>query len=199
MNSSSDAPARGAGNKIKIYLIGIAVVLILGAILYFVGLQAGRAQLGAQAAKFEVERNGLNSKVTTAQSERDAARDRAALMETRAALYRTAIDLDARNFGTANTHLKEAATALGRVKTPDTSQLRGEIEATDLNVAVNLGGQRAKVLSFADQLNQIIPVEIETTAPGVTSSPGATASMPEDVNSATSTLSGDTATAPATP
>ncbi len=160
-------------------LIGAAVVLALGAILYFVGLQSGRAQLQAQAAKFEVERNGLNSKVTTAETERDAARDRAALMETRAALYRTAIDLDARNFGTANTHLEEAATALGRVKSPDTSQLRGAIEATDLNVAVNLGGQRTQVLGFAEQLNKIMPVEIETTAPTATaSSPDDTAMAP---------------------
>ena len=170
MNSSSDAPATGAGNKAKLYLIGALVVLVLGAILYFVGLQSGRAQLATQAAKFEVERNGLNSKVTTAETARDAALDRAALMESRAALYRTTIDLDARNFGTANTHLKEAASALGRVKNPDTSKLRSAIEATDLNVAVNLGGQRATVLGFADQLNKITPVEIETSAPTATTS-----------------------------
>ncbi len=183
MNSSStsDAPAKGAGGKIKLYLIGALVVLILGAVLYFVGLQSGRAQLAAQEAKFGVERNGLQSQVKTAETERDAARDRAAMMETRAALYRTAIDLDARNFGTANTHLKEAAAALGRVANPDTSQLRGQIEATDLNVAVNLGEQRTQVLSFAEQLNAMMPIEIETT------SPTATASSPDDVAGAPST------------
>ena len=170
MNSSSDNSATGAGSKAKLFLVGALVVLILGAVLYFVGLQSGRAQLSAQAAKFDVERNGLNSKVTTAETARDAALDRAAMMEARAALYRTAIDLDARNFGTANTHLKEAATALGRVKIPDTSQLRSAIEATDLNVAVNLGGQRTQVLGFAEQLNKMMPVEIETTAPTATAS-----------------------------
>jgi len=178
VNSSSDAPASGASGKIKLYLIGAAVVLILGAILYFVGLQSGRAQLTAQEAKFGVERNGLQSQVKTAEIARDAARDRAAMMETRAALYRTAIDLDARNFGTANTHLKEAAAALGRVSNPDTAQLRGEIEATDLNVAVNLGDQRAQVLSFAEQLNRMMPVEVETTSPTVTSSPDDVAGAP---------------------
>ena len=191
MNSSSDAPAKGAASPIKLYLIGAAVILVLGAILYFVGLQSGRAQLDAQAAKFEVERNGLNSKVTTAETARDNALDRSAMMETRAALYRTAIDLDARNFGTANTRLKEAAAALGRVQTPDTSQLRSQIEATDLNVAVNLAGQRAQILGFAEQLNKIMPVEIETTAAT------ATASMPDDA--ATAPLPGDAATAPSVP
>ncbi len=175
MNSSStsDAPA-GAGGKIKLYFIGALVVLILGAVLYFVGLQAGKAQVAALEAKFGVERNGLQSQVTTAETARDAALDRGAMMETRAALYRTAIDLDARNFGTANDRLKEAATALGRVKTPDTAPLRQEIEATDLNVAVDLGSQREKVLGFAQQLNAIMPVEIESSVPT------ATASMPED-------------------
>ena len=173
-STSSDAAAGGAAGKAKLILIGVVAVLVLGAILYFVGLQAGRAQLADQAAKFGVERNGLQSQVKTAETARDAARDRAAMMEARAAGYRTAIDLDARNFGTANTHLKEAGAALGRVTKPGTESLRGEIEGTDLNVAVNLSGQRAKVLDFADQLNKMMPVEIEMTAPT------ATASMPED-------------------
>ena len=172
-SSSSDAPA--TGSKIKFYLIGVLLVLILGAILYFVGLQAGKAQLAAQAAKFGVERNGLQSQITTAQSERDAALNRAFLNQARAALYRAAIDLDARNFGTANTHLQEAATALGPVRSPDTSALQQQISATDLNVAVNLSDQRKKVLGFAEQLNALTPVEIENTAPT------ATASSPEDV------------------
>ena len=174
--SSSEAP--DAGGKIKLYLIGALVVLILGAVLYFVGLQAGKAQLAAQQAKFGIERNGLQSQVKTAETERDDARDRSAMMEARAALYRSAIDLDARNFGTANEHLQEAATALGRVSKSGTEQLRGEISGTDLNVAVNLGDQRQKVLSFAEQLNQMMPVEIETTTSSVT------ASSPEDVQSA---------------
>ena len=177
-SSSSAAPvAPEKGGKIKSYLIGVLVALILGALLYFVGLQAGKAQLAAQAAKFGVERNGLQSQLETAQSARDAALDRASLNEARAALYRTTIDLDARNFGTANTHLQEAATALGRVKAPDTSQLQQQISATDLNVAVNLSGQRQKILSFATQLNALTPVTIENTAPT------ATASSPEETQS----------------
>lgn len=170
MNSSSksDAPA---GNKIKLILIGAAVVLVLGAILYFVGLQSGRAQLATQAAEFGVERNGLESKVKTAQTERDSARERAAMMEARAALYRTAIDLESANFGTANTHLKEAASALDRVQKPNVEPLREQIKATDISIAVNAGQQRTKVLSFADQLNKVMPVEVEMTAPTAATSP----------------------------
>lgn len=162
MNSSPSSSATG-NSKAKLYLIGAVVALLLGAILYFVGLQAGKAQLATQKATFDVERNGLQSKITTANGERDAARERAALMEARGALYRAAIDLDARNFGTANTHLKEAATALGAVQKPGIEPLRSQISATDLNVAVNLADQRAKVLDLAGQLNRVMPAA--TTAP----------------------------------
>ena len=158
-------------NKIKTYLIGALVILVLGVILYFVGLMAGKAQLAAQEAKFGVERNGLQSQLKTAESARDAALDRSAMMETRAALYRTVTDLDARNFGTANQHLKEAATALASVKNSDTAALQQEISTTDLNVAVNLGDQIQKVLGFAEQLNKKMPAPIQTTDSAATSSP----------------------------
>ena len=173
MNSPTKTPAQG-DSKLKIYAIGAGVVLLLCAILYFVGLQAGKTQLAAQQAKFGVERNGLQSQLKTANAARDAARNRASLMEARGALYRTAIDLDARNFGTANSHLAEAATALDRVQLPDVSALAGEIKSTDLNVAVDLAGQRGKVLGFAEQLNKVMPVEVETTTPTLTAT--------EDVN-----------------
>ena len=156
VNSSSTSPAESP-NKFKSYLIGAGIVLLLGAILYFVGLQSGKSQLASQKAAFDMERNGLQSKVTSAESERVVALNRAAMMEARAALYRTAIDLDARNFGTANTHLKEAASALGNVQHPGVAPLRDQISATDLNVAVNLGEQRVSVLNFAEQLNKLMP------------------------------------------
>ena len=178
-SSSSEAPSSGAGGKIKLYLIGALVVLILGAVLYFVGLQAGKAQLAAQAAKFGVERNGLQSQLKTAETARDAARDRASMMEASALLYRSTIDLDARNFGTANQHLQSAASALGRAKGSDTAQLSGEIKATDLNVAVDLSQQREKVLDFATQLNKVMPVEVESTTPTLsTGAPEAGAPAP---------------------
>ena len=166
--STSVKSDSSAGSKAKLYGIGALVLLILGAVLYFVGLQAGKAQLSAQAAKFGVERNGLQSQLTTAEAARDAALDRASLQEARAALYRTTIDLDARNFGTANTHLRESATALSRVKAPDTAALQSQISATDLNVAVNLGGQRQKILGFANQLNALVPAPTDAVPTGAT-------------------------------
>lgn len=177
-SSNSEAPAGGTKDKIKLALFGVAVALVLGTILYFVGLKAGRAQLAAQEAKFGVERNGLQSKVTTAEAERDTARERTALMEARAALYRTAIDLESANFGTANSHLKEAASALGKVQKLDIELLRQQISATDINIAVNAGQQRAKVLGFAEQLNKKMPAETETTAPTVATSPDDAAMSP---------------------
>ena len=183
MKSPSSGAPSGVptkGDKVKIYLIAILVIFVLGVVLYFAGLLAGKAQLAAQAAKFGVERNGLQSQVKTAETARDAALDRSAMMEARSALYRTAIDLDARNFGTANNHLKEAATALASVKGSDTSALKGEIGATDLNVAVNLADQRQKVLGFAEQLNKMMPAPIAAPNSTITSasSPDAVPASP---------------------
>lgn len=182
MKSSTSSDAPGAGSKIKLYLIGALVLLVLGAVLYFVGLQAGKAQLSAQAAKFGAERNGLQSQVKTAETARDDALNRLALTRARAALYRSAIDLDARNFGTANTHVQEAAASLAQSKQADIELLQKEVAATDLNVAVDLAGQRKKVLGFAEQLTALTPVEIPSTS----ASAAATASMPEDVQGAPS-------------
>ena len=176
MNSSSTAPAQG-GSKIKLYLIGAGVVVLLGAVLYFVGLQAGKTEVATQKAAFDVERNGLQSQITTANGERDAARERAALMEARGALYRAALDLDARNFGTANNNLKQAAAALQGVQKPAVEPIRGQIAATDLNVAVNLGDQRAKVLALAEQLNRAAPAA-PTAVPTTTPAPGAPPAIP---------------------
>ncbi|MDP2210338.1 MAG: hypothetical protein Q8J63_01205, partial [Candidatus Aquicultor sp.] len=90
--------------------------------------------------------------------------NRALLMQARAALYRTAVDLDRRNFGIANTHLQEAATALrkiddesGGLNLARLNTLQSAISETDINVAVNLQEQRAKVLGFTDELNALVP------------------------------------------
>lgn len=164
MNSSTQKSETGA-NKLKLYAIGAGVLLLFCAISYFVGLQAGKAQLATQKATYDGQIAGLNTQLRDSQSVLEASRSRASLMEARGALYRTTTDLDLRNFGTANGHLNEAATALNRVKAPDVSALAAEIKGTDLNVAVNLSDQRAKVLGFAAQLNKVIPVEIENTTP----------------------------------
>ena len=87
-------------------------------------------------------------------------------MQARAALYHCAVDLDQRNFGTANTRLQEASTALSKIEdtsgsldTQKISSLQKNISQANINVAVNLEKQRRQVLNYVTQLNTLIPEE----------------------------------------
>ena len=84
-------------------------------------------------------------------------------MQADIALYRTATDLDQRNFGIANSRLKSAADALGKISqaaaganSVQITQLQNSILAMNINVATNLEDQRAQVLKFASQLDDLI-------------------------------------------
>ena len=73
-------------------------------------------------------------------------------------LYRTALDLDARNFGTANDRLEEAASILDRVAAAGSAleRLRSTVASTDINVAQDLAGQRIAVLGLAESLQGLM-------------------------------------------
>jgi hypothetical protein len=76
-----------------------------------------------------------------------------------ALLYRTMLDVDARNFGTANERLDEARAALDRVDgnaigaaAGEVEALREELRALDIRVAEDLSGQRSRVAEMARRL-----------------------------------------------
>ncbi|MDI6817254.1 MAG: hypothetical protein QME41_08720 [Actinomycetota bacterium] len=162
-NQAAKKPAKG-----KKTLIIVIVVILLAAALFGGGWWQGRAQLAAQKADYESRLQAVEDELAQTQEELAVQMNQALMMRARAALYRAAVDLDRRNFGTANTHLQEAATALQQID--DTSgglnlarlnTLQAAISETDINVAVNLEEQRSKVLGFADELNALVPESTE--------------------------------------
>ncbi len=178
MNNSSTSTA----SPIKKWAIIAAIAILVAAILYGVGRFQGNAALNSQRAEYETKLNTAQADAQKAQSQLIEAKNRGFLMEASAALYRTATDLDSRNFGTANTHLQEAATALSRVENAGAdgaqiSQLQRDIASKNINVAINLGSQRAQVIDFAKQLNALIPPADTTPA---TAAPATAA--PVDMN-----------------
>jgi hypothetical protein len=156
--ASSTGPARSRGARVKRWLISFAVGVLAGAVLFGIGWWQGRQ---------EVSR--LNQRITEMQTELGHARNRASIMEARASLYRAAIDLDQRNFGTANGHLRAAAHALGAVTDTTITGLRelGQaVAATDLTVAADLEAQRNQVIQYAQRLDgltadtvMVVPME----------------------------------------
>lgn len=154
--SSVTAPT----SKLKPILIGVVSALILAAILYGVGLRQGRAQLDAQKASYDSQVQTLQSQVATARAELASARNATRLIEARTGFYRTALDLERRNFGIANTRLRESAATLALVKDAGLdaarlSALQKQVAATSINVATDLEAQRRQVLEFAAELEAL--------------------------------------------
>lgn len=78
-------------------------------------------------------------------------------------LYRTMLDVDARNFGTANQRLDEAAAALAQVDRDaigpaalDLEELRRELGELDLRVAEDLEEQRGTLAELARRLAAVL-------------------------------------------
>ena len=135
--------------------------MVLAGALYFVGLMQGRSQVSA----LETEVEQAEAEVAQMQARLAFAEDRSRMMNALALIYQTALDLDARNFGTANQRLQEAGTLLERVSTAAAEDREGfadlarDVKSTNLQVAANLRQQRALVFGFGQRLSALIPAE----------------------------------------
>lgn len=144
-------------------LIRIAAALVLAAILYGVGLSQGRALLAAQKTESDGQIQGLQAQVDSGKQQLAAAQNRTRLIQARASLCRTALDLERRNFGTTNTHLQESAAMLGQVQGGGNldmarlGALKENLAKTDINVVTDLEGQRKQMLDFARQVEALTP------------------------------------------
>lgn len=129
---------------------------MVGLVLLLAGFLTGRAPVGDLRGQVALQETRVAEMTARAQAN-----------EALALLYRTVLDLDERNFGTANERLDAAAGVLGRidpvalgVDPARLDPLRQSVAATDLRVAEDLDQQRTQVLGFARELNQMT----ETTA-----------------------------------
>ena len=152
---------------------GWLIVAIVAVVLLLALYLGGRWQERSRAARVH---EGLRSEIAAIITERDrmrgelaAARDENALLRARALLFETALDLERRNFGTANSRLDQVSEHLasldGQVDPPRIDSLRAQISRMDLRVASDLAGQRAAVLGLAARLDTLIAA---AAAPGDT-------------------------------
>lgn len=144
--------------RTKYILVGVAVLIAVALVLYFIGLSQGQRRV----AEVEQQLQQVQQQLDQTRAQRARVEGRSRMVEALALLYRTALDLDDRNFGTANERLQAATGALSGVASTDVDtealeQLREEIAATNVNVAVNLKAQRARVVTFAERLKALIP------------------------------------------
>lgn len=136
------------GGLLVLFLVGFAIGLMVGA--------------GPVA--------NLTQQVEEAEARAEASEGRMADLEARfnaqralSLLYRTILDVDARNFGTANERLDRVVEALGRVDrdsfgagTAELEDLHGELEALDVRVAEDLAQQRGVLVDLAERLRALL-------------------------------------------
>jgi hypothetical protein len=186
MDSHDDAAqttsSRAPGGTKK-WLIGALLGLVSAAVCWGWGFSQGRAALSAQRTGYERRLTDAGAQREKAEAELARAMNRSCGLEARALLLRAAIDLERRNFGTANTRLREAATALQPPATAVASSgqnagmvaLQNEISATNLAVAADVEEQRERVLEFATRLERLTPAASQKpNSPAADSSVAAT-------------------------
>ncbi len=124
---------------------GIALGIALA--VFLVGWFVGKGPVGS-----------LRDRAEQAETSLALMQDHQYMTEAALLLYRTALDLDARNFGTANDRLDEAAAVLDRVGVAGTEMesLQSSVTSMDLSVAEDLAGQRQAVLGFAESLQEVM-------------------------------------------
>ncbi len=150
----------------KSVAIVVLVALLAGAGLYFLGRwQANRAAVGERVT-LQRQVQQTQAQLGQSQAQLAAAESRSRLLQARGTLYQAAVDLERRNFGTANTHLQSAARILAtadataaRVDVQALDSVQRSLAATNLNVATDLQAQRARVLELAARLETLLPSE----------------------------------------
>lgn len=159
-DSSSEGPSPSAGRSgLPRPVVWAAGLLLLAVVLFGVGWVVGTRPI-----------EDLNRDVEQAEARAEAEALLVQGLEARldahralSLLYRTMLDVDARNFGTANERLDEAAAALARVDPnaiepagPELDDLRRELGQFDLRVAEDLAEQRGALEDLARRLAVIL-------------------------------------------
>lgn len=153
-------------NDWKGVAIGVVAAVALAAALYFTGRWQERNLAVGEHAELATQVEAAQAELAQAQARVAAAEDRSRLLRARSLLFETALDLERRNFGTANQRLEAAAEELtavgsdgGGLDPAQLEALRRRVEETDLNVATNLQTQRDQVLQLITRLDELMSAE----------------------------------------
>jgi len=166
----------------KLGLMAILVVA-LGIALYLGGLWQGRSQVKAEKEQCLQQLKDRDARIVVAEN-------KVHFLKARTALFQTALDLDQRNFGLANAHLREADDPLARLNAAGLGihkatldVLRQEIARTNIQVAIDLEAQRNQILNFERRLDSLIPKPaVPPVMPQLTTTPSLPPPAPNPAN-----------------
>lgn len=157
----TEQKSSGFAAKAKTALVTLLLMAITGAIGYGVGRMQMRSQVQqAQTAQNETIA-GLEGQIQTAEQAAATAEARSQLNEVRFLLLQSVNELNANNFGNANTQLRLASERLEGVaiaKDPEKlATLKQELSTQEINFAVNPVEQSRALVGFANQINGLLP------------------------------------------
>lgn len=140
----------------KRVLWGIVLVIVVGVVLYCVGLTNGRGDLAAVRARYNEQVDAAQADAVSARSERDAAQVQLQVARARAMLYSASIALERRNFGTAQRLADDAADALrpaaGKAPGIDVGAVVDDLGKLNITVNPDVATQRATLIGLAERL-----------------------------------------------
>ena len=157
--------------RYKHIVVWVIVVILLSFLTYGIARYQARGELAAAKATCSQRLESLGQRLSAAEAANR-------LLQARIAIYRCLTDLDQRNFGIANTRVREAAVALAAIDPArlgiDATHLdtiRRAVSETNIAVTLDLEEQRNRLLGIAVQLDQLLPSPAETTPAPPTAAP----------------------------
>jgi hypothetical protein len=148
----------------KYLSIGILAATLLMCAAYYVGFARGHGELQALKNDYEKQLGAMQQKAVVCES-------RNSLSLARLALYRTVLDLEQKNFGLANSHIRQAASSLSQMSPAlvgtDSAKLeaiRRSVAAMNFEPAASVDDQRSSILNAAMQLETIVTLPPKSTS-----------------------------------
>jgi hypothetical protein len=153
--------AKPVPSRVKKYLWGFGGLVLLGGGAYLGGRLQVQHELSVATSELQISRER--------QVEQQRAIDE---LEARRRIHLSIIELDANNFGTAQTHLRAAAALLATTPgTPEVASLATALKTLELAPSLDAPAQRAALTALASKFDSLRPPPTLTLPPSVTPPP----------------------------
>ena len=145
----------------NVMIVLVIALVLLGGLYGWMRLGTSRA-LDAQKVDFEKQLDKAHDALRQAREELNKEKTRSVLLGAVNGLYHTASDLESRNFGTAEKHLRAAVETLKNVEPASVadkeaiSTIRDGVEGFKMDVTADVGQQRTAILDLAVRLEQLV-------------------------------------------
>jgi len=154
-----EASAPSPERKVSVSRAG-RVAILVASLIIAVGLAYGAGWLRASGriGAADERARAASASASARLAELSAASVRLAELEARRSLHLAQVALDARNFGTAETHLHAAGTALSAdVRSPELAELGATLVNVHLQASEDLGGERQRIAGYINRFDELLP------------------------------------------